>query len=80
MGSEKKPVRGVMSKSQLARQDYLEATSGTVVVSARVANRIGISLKAMNAGDFVSMADARKQAHLVVTARAMQKKEKKGRA
>jgi hypothetical protein len=74
---EKKPVRGVMSKSQLARQEYAEAASGTITVSAHVANRIGISAQAMSAGQTVSMAEARKLAALSVVARATQKKDKK---
>lgn len=77
MNHEKKPVRGVMSKSQLARQDCIEATSGTVTVSARVAERIGISAKAIHAGQLVSMAEARKLAAQSVAARATQKKDKK---
>jgi hypothetical protein len=74
---EKKSVRGVMSKSQLARQEYVEATSGTVTVSARVADRIGMSVQAINAGQTVSMAEAKKLAALSVAARATQRKEKK---
>ena len=78
MNHEKKPVRGVMPKSQLARQEeYLEATSGTVSVSARIADRIGISLQAIRAGNTVSMAEAKKQATLSVAARATQNKNKK---
>jgi hypothetical protein len=73
---KKKPVRGVMPKSQLARQEeYYEATSGNLVsVSAHVAERLRVGVEAVSAGDTVSMAEARKVVTEAAAARAREKK------
>lgn len=76
MENEKKPVRGTMPRSQLARLDYLEATSGSVSVSPRVAQGIAVSVQAINAGQLLTMAEAKKAAVKAVAARATQQNKK----
>lgn len=77
LNSEKKPARGIMPRSQLARrQEYLEATSGSVTISPRIAQRIAVSLGTAKENT-ISMEDARRLAVAAVARRATQKKAKK---
>lgn len=77
MNGNKKPVRGVMPKSQLARkEDVIEATSGSVITpSAQVAHRLVLSSRAVRAGETISTQDARKAVVDAATARARGKKQ-----